>query len=138
MGKPGEPIDRITLRELAIATASAWGKPGGSDEQHPMKAVEAWLLHHVAHAVEAGEVSADLLAELRAEMESAKELPQAEGHALAVQDIAERLGLPVDHAEKMLAALEAQPAVTRELLLPEITPLAVPPRPLHRLSGVRE
>ena len=104
----------------------------------PLEDFETWLPHHVAHAVEAEKVSADLLAELRSEIEGAKELPQAEGHLLAVQDIAERLGLSVKQAEKMLGALEAQPAVARELLLPEFTPLAVPPRLLHRLSGVRE
>jgi len=58
-------------------------------------------------AEEVGEASATLLTELREEIPEARELPQEEGHALAVQDIAERLGLPVDHAEKMLAALEA-------------------------------
>ena len=50
-------------------------------------------------------------------MGQAKELPQEEGHAQAVQDIAERLGLSVDRVENMLATLEAQPAVTREVLL---------------------
>ena len=59
----------------------------------PREAFEAWLLHRVAQAVEAGEVSAGLLAELRSVMKGARERPQAEGHALAVQDIAERLGL---------------------------------------------
>ena len=78
---------------------------------------ETWLLHRVAQAVEAREVSADLLTELQAEMERARGLPQEEGHFLAVQDIAERFGLPVDQAEKLLGALEAQPTVPRELLM---------------------
>ena len=81
-----------------------------------MEAFEAWLLHHVAQVVEAGEVSAGLLAELRMEMERDRELPQEDGHALAVEDIAERLGLPVEQADTMLAALESQPTVTRDLL----------------------
>ena len=85
----------------------------------PKDDFETWLLRRAAQAVEAGEVSADLMAELRIEMERARELPQEEGHALAVQGIAKRLGLRVDQAEAMLAALEAQPTVTQELLLRE-------------------
>ncbi len=84
---------------------------------NPTEAFESWLLGRVAQAVEAGKVSADLLAELRAGMEAARERPQEEGHALAVQDIAERLGLPVDQAEMMLCALQSQLPVTQELLL---------------------
>jgi len=86
----------------------------------PTEAFECWLLHPVAQAVEAGEVSADLLSELRAEIEVARELPQKEGHALAVQEIAERLGLSVDRVENMLAIFEAQPTVTRQRLLRRI------------------
>ncbi len=86
----------------------------------PTEPFEPWLLRRVAHAVEAGEVSTDLVAELGSEMERARELPQEEGHALAVQDIAERLGLPAGYAERMLGALEVQPTVTRELLLRRI------------------
>ncbi len=86
----------------------------------PMDTFESWLLHSVAQAVEAGEVPADLLAELQAEMVAARGLPQEGGHALAVQDIAERLNLPVEQAEELLATLEAQPAVTRELILRRI------------------
>ncbi len=59
-----------------------------------METFEAWLLHRMAHTVEAGEVASDLLTELRSEMERARELPQAGGHALAVQDLAERVALP--------------------------------------------
>ncbi len=63
---------------------------------------------------------ADLLTELRTEMERARELPLEEGHAFAVQDVAKRLRLPVDQVDSMLATLEAQPAVTRELVLRRI------------------
>src|SRR5512143_976375 len=79
-------------------------------------AFETWLLRRVAEAVEAGKVSADLLAELRTEVEGARELPQEEGHALAVQDVAKTLSLPVDQAENMLEALEAKPTVAREVV----------------------
>jgi len=85
-----------------------------------MEAFESWFFRYVAQAVEADEVSDDLLIELRMEMERARELPQEEGHALAVQDIARSLGLPVNQAEEMLTALEAQPTVTREEVLRRI------------------
>jgi hypothetical protein len=67
------------------------------------ESLATWLLQRVARAVEAGEVSGDLLTKLQAEMERARDLSQEEGHALAVRDIAERLGLPVNEAEKLLA-----------------------------------
>ena len=57
------------------------------------------------------------LTELLAAIEWVRELPQEEGHALAVQEIAKRLGAPADQAVTMLAASESQPTVTRELLL---------------------
>ena len=81
------------------------------------EAFESWLLRRVALAVEAGEVPADLLTELYTEMEAARELPQAEGHAWAVQEIAKRLAIPVKRIERMLAVFEAQPTITRHLLL---------------------
>jgi len=84
---------------------------------NPAEAFEAWLLHRVAHAVEAGEVSADLLSALHQEMEAARELPPAEGHAVALQEIAKRLDVPVERIEHLLAVFEARPTVTRQLLL---------------------
>ncbi len=48
-------------------------------------------------------------------------MPQEEGHARAVQDIAERLGIPVEEVEQGLKALEAQPTLRRELLMHRIT-----------------
>jgi len=75
-------------------------------------------LHRVAHAVEAGEVSADLLTDLRAEICRGRERPPADRHAFAVQELAERFDVPVDRLTELLAALEAQPSVTRELFLP--------------------
>jgi len=100
-----------------------------------MRAFEAWLLCRVAHTVEAGEVSADLLSELRLEVERARDLPQEAGHALAVQDIAERVGFTVHQAGKLWAGQEAQPTATQELPLPQITLRAVPIMRIHRLSG---
>jgi hypothetical protein len=88
-----------------------------SEAQDPKEAFEAWLLDRVAQSVEAGEVSGELLTDLRTEMERARKRPQEEGHALAVQDLAERVGLPVDRIEEMLAAIESQPAVMQDLLL---------------------
>ncbi len=85
-----------------------------------MKTFDVWLLRRVAQAVEAGEVPADLLADLQAEIEAARDRPQKESHAEAVQDLAERLGIPTLQAEQALAGLEALPTVTRELLMRRI------------------
>lgn len=83
----------------------------------PTDPFETWLLHRVAEAVEAGEVSADLLAEIHAEIADARERPAEERCALALMELAERVHLPVDRLTELLATLEAQPTVTRELLL---------------------
>ena len=89
----------------------------------PLDAFESWVLRRVAQAVEAGEVPAELLAELRSELERAGEPPREEGHARAVQDMAEMFGLPVDRVEKLLAAFEAQPPEMRERLRRRIVEL---------------
>jgi DNA-directed RNA polymerase specialized sigma subunit len=81
---------------------------------------EAWLLLRVAQAVESGEVPAALLTELQAGFEAARERPQEESHAEAVRDIAENLGIPEEEVERGLAAIDAQPSVTRELLMRRI------------------
>ena len=75
----------------------------------PSEAFETWLLHRVAEAVEADEVSADLLAELHAEIAEARERPPEERHALALMELADRVNLPVDRLTELLATLEAQP-----------------------------
>ncbi len=90
------------------------------DLPEPIEAYEAWLLRRVAQAVEVCEIPADILAELRATFEVAREMPQEEGHTKAVRDIAERLDIPLEEAEKGLRAIEAQPSVTRELLMRRI------------------
>ncbi len=59
------------------------------DESDPMERFEAWLLRRVAHAVEAGEVSSDLLTELRDEFEAVRETPPEMGMAEAVRTFAE-------------------------------------------------
>ena len=46
-----------------------------------------------------------------------RERPQEEDLAEAVQDIAARLEMPLEQAKQSLTALEAQPTVTRELLM---------------------
>jgi len=74
----------------------------------------------VAQAVQACEIPADLLTELRAAFEAAREIPQEEGHTEAVRNIAERLEIPLEEAKKGLMAIEAQPTVTRELLMRRI------------------
>jgi hypothetical protein len=88
-----------------------------ADKAEPLEHMEPWLLHRVAQVVEAGEVSADLLADLLSEFEGAQEKPQEESHADAIQHIADLAGVPEEEAAKTLAAIEAQPSVTRELLM---------------------
>jgi len=76
----------------------------------------------------AGDVSTDLLTELRAEMEGGRGLPQEEGHALAVQEIAERLRIPwisgLLSASRLLAAgrLSPKSAGTSNLRLRSASP----------------
>lgn len=74
----------------------------------------------MAQVVEAGEVPADLLAELQAEFEASRAKPPEQSYADAVQDIAVELGMPIEKVEAGLTALEAQPRVTREVLLRQI------------------
>ncbi len=78
------------------------------------------LLKRVAQAVEAGEVPADLLTELQGEIEACREKPPEEGYAQAVHIVVEVAGISSEEAEEMLATLEAQPSVTRELFMRQI------------------
>jgi hypothetical protein len=86
----------------------------------PVESFESWLRRRVAQAVGAGEVSVDLLTELQAEFEAARDRPQAQSQADAVQDIAVELQMPIEKVEAGLAALEAQPRVIRELVMRRI------------------
>jgi hypothetical protein len=61
----------------------------------PMDAFETWFLRRVAEAVEAGDVPANLLTELQAQIEAAKDLPQEEGHSRSVQGHRGAAGDPV-------------------------------------------
>lgn len=83
----------------------------------PLGRFEAWFLQRVAQAVEADEVSADLLTELRDAITEAQDRPQAEGHAAAVRDVATRLVIPVEQAERSLENVERLPAAAREAML---------------------
>jgi hypothetical protein len=83
----------------------------------PTEPFEAWLLHRVADAVEAEEVSSDLLTELHAAIVETQGRPPEDRHALALMELAERVHLPVDRLTEHLANLEAQPRSTRERLL---------------------
>jgi hypothetical protein len=49
-----------------------------------MEGFESWLLRRVAQAVEAAEVSADLLTEFRAEFDATRARPHEEGRAAAI------------------------------------------------------
>jgi len=91
-----------------------------------MESFETWLLCRVAGAVGAGEVSVDLLTELQAEFEAARDRPQEQRHADAVQDIAVELQMPMEEVETGLAALETQPRVIREALMRRIAEARLP------------
>ncbi len=82
-----------------------------------LKECDAWLLQRVAKTVEAGEVPSDLLAELQKEIEATQAMPEEIGHAAAMRQIAERAGMEEAQAEEVLATMQAQPTVTRELLM---------------------
>ncbi len=88
-----------------------------SDPPERPEDVAKWLLHRVAQSVEAGEVSGELVTHLHAELASARERPEEEGYAMAVEHLAELTGLPQEEAAKILAAIERQPSGTRRLLL---------------------
>ncbi len=62
-------------------------------------------------------MSADLLTELQAEIGEARERPPEDRHAVAVQELAERFGVSVETLHELLATLEAQPQITREVFL---------------------
>jgi len=83
----------------------------------PPEPFETWLLHRVAEAVENREVSADLLTDLHAAIAEARERPPEARYALALMELADRVDLPVDRLTELLATREAQPTVTRELVL---------------------
>jgi hypothetical protein len=83
----------------------------------PAESFESWLLRRVAEAVEAGDVPQDLLTELQAEFEAARERPQDEGEAAAIRQIADLVGISEERAAKVLAAIDAGTTVARQRLL---------------------
>ncbi len=92
----------------------------GTPIPEPSESFGTWLLRLVAQAVEAGEVPEALLTELQAEIETAKERPQEEGYAAAIRQIADLAGVDPERAAEVLATMEAQPTVTKELLVRRI------------------
>jgi rod shape-determining protein MreB len=61
-----------------------------------------------------------VLTELQAEIEAAKERPDEEGHDAAVRQISDLAGVDPEKAAEVLGNMEAQPTVTRELLMRRI------------------
>ncbi len=78
------------------------------------------LLRLVAQAVDSGDVPEALLTELQAEIEAARETRQKESRAAAIRQIADLAGVDPAKAAEVLATVEAQPTVTRELLMRRI------------------
>jgi hypothetical protein len=62
-------------------------------------------------------VSADLLTEIDAAIGETRGRDATERQALALMDLAERLGLSVDRLTELLAALAAPPTATQERVL---------------------
>jgi len=60
------------------------------------------------------------LTELQTEIQAARGRPQEESHAAAVRQIADLAGVDRERAAEALAAIEAQPTVTRELMMRRI------------------
>ena len=93
-----------------------------TDRQRPRaNLVEVFAGGHLwrlAEATEAGEVSAAFVTELQAEFDVARAITGEEGYNRAVRDIAERLGILVDQAERGPNALEVQPRVIRAVHAP--------------------
>ncbi len=85
-----------------------------------MEDSERLPLRRVAQAVEAGEVTAGLLAELHVGFGASREKTQDQSHAEAVLDIAAELRMPIEKVEAGLAALEAQSRVNREVVMRRI------------------
>ncbi len=90
------------------------------DDSEPLDRFEAWLLRQVSQVVEAGEVSSDLLTELRDEFEAAREKPPEVGSAEAVRTFAEIAEVSQARAAELLASLESQPPAMREIVLRRI------------------
>jgi len=82
-----------------------------------MDAFERWLLRRSAQAVEADQLSGELLTELQAEFEAARYTPQESVQAKAIRDIGMILGVSQEQAEKILASLQAQPRLVRQVLM---------------------
>ena len=89
----------------------------GGEPAEPMESFEAWLLRRVGQAVEAGEVPARLLIELRAEFGAARSLSQEEGHIAALQQIADIAGVSLERAAEVLTTIESRSSVARQLFM---------------------
>jgi hypothetical protein len=115
-----DPKELVTLTQQEVLEEIDRMKRGATvpDESvTPLESFETWLLQRVAQAVEEGEVSADLVLELRNAITDAQDRSPGEGHAVAVQDVADRLGISADQAAQSLENLERLPLATREAFL---------------------
>ena len=81
-----------------------------SDTHGPMEAFETWLLRRVGRAVEAGDVSANLLNELITEVQVSRDKSQRESHTAAVQNIASEVGLSSEEVENRTRRVGSQAA----------------------------
>jgi hypothetical protein len=93
------------------------GAPVTADSPDSPEGFEAWLLRRVAQAVEAGDVSGDLLTALQTELEAAQESSLEEAHTDAVQYLANLMGVTEEKARSTIEAIDTQPTAVREFLL---------------------
>ncbi len=90
---------------------------GEAAEKGQCASVPRRIIRRVAKAVEAGEVPAELVTQLHSELEAVRERSEEEARAAAIQHIADLAVVPEKVAAKTLAAVEARPGVTREVLV---------------------
>ena len=127
MAERGKPNELITFQELAVSNADeiaalvALLERTGilTHAEVPLEGLEM-CLRRVAQAVEAGEVPAELLADLQSELAAAWERPPEEDHTAATQHSAALAAVPEEEAAQTLASVQAQPGVTAELLMHRI------------------
>lgn len=79
--------------------------------------LEQWIRQRVTQAVEAGDVPAELLAELGENLEATRTLPPEQRGRETVQALADALGLPAEQAAEALRAFNGLPAEAQDFAL---------------------
>ena len=85
------------------------------------EAFEGWLLRRMNKAVDTGEMAADVLAEIEADLAAPALATPAVRHPIAIRLIAELARVPREQAGKLLTALETKCSSDPVRALQEIT-----------------